>query len=290
MKVIQTYVSLVHMPNPPWSDAENDLIVADYFAMLTADLSGRVYKKADHNRKLQSLIGRSRGSIEYKYQNISAVLMGAGESWIPGYKPAFNFQMSLVNAVVRWLDHNAEKMTLTTSVGELLVDVAEMTEIAIGPPPTVSERRPQHEVDQMRAIAWKFDFAGRAERNRTLGRAGERRVLAHERATLIGAGRSDLAKRVRWAAKEDGDGAGYDVASFSPEGQTRLIEVKTTNGWARTPFHITRNEVAVAEERPADWRLLRLWNFARMPRAFELRPPLDTHVTLIATSFEARFG
>ena len=266
MKVIQTYVSLVHMPNPPWSDAENDLIVADYFAMLTVDLSGRVYEKAEHNRRLQSLIGRSRGSIEYKYQNISAVLMGAGESWIPGYKPAFNYQMSLVNAVVRWLDHNAEKLTLTTSAGELAVDVTEMTEITIGPPPTVSERRPQNEVDQMRAIARKFDFAGRAERNRTLGRAGERRVLAHERATLIGAGRSDLAKRVRWVSEEDGDGAGYDVASFSPEGQTRLIEVKTTNGWARTPFHISRNEVVVAEERPADWRLLRLWNFARMPR------------------------
>ena len=290
MKVIQTYVSLVHMPNPPWSDAENDLIVADYFAMLTAGLSGRVYEKAEHNRRLQSLIGRSRGSIEYKYQNISAVLMGAGESWIPGYKPAFNYQMSLVNAVVRWLDHNADKLTITTSAGELAVDVTEMTEIAIGPPPTVSERRPQHEVDQMRAIARKFDIAGRAGRNRALGRAGEQRVLAHERATLIGAGRSDLAKRVRWVSEEEGDGAGYDIASYSSEGKTRLVEVKTTNGWARTPFYITRNEVAVAGERPADWRLLRLWNFARVPRAFELRPPLNAHVTLIATSFEARFG
>lgn len=290
MKEIQTYVSLVHMPNPSWSDTENDLIVADYFSMLTADLSGRFYRKADHNRRLQSLIDRSRGSIEYKYQNISAVLMGAGECWIPGYKPAFNFQMSLVNAVVRWLDHNSEELTLATSAGELAVDVAEMNAIAIGPAPTVTERRPQHEVDQMRAIARKFDFAGRAERNRRLGRAGERRVLAHERATLIGAGRSDLAKRVRWVSEEDGDGAGYDVASFSPDGRTRLIEVKTTNGWARTPFRITRNEVAVAEERAADWRLLRLWNFARMPRAFELFPPLDAHVKLIATSFEARFG
>ena len=41
--------------------------------------------------------------------------------------------------------------------------------------------------------------------------------------------------------------------------------------------------------RPTEWCLLRLWNFAREPRAFELRPPLDAHVTLIATSFEARF-
>ena len=61
-------------------------------------------------------------------------------------------------------------------------------------------------------------------------------------------------------SEEDGDGAGYDIESYSPEGQTRLIEVKTTNGWEQTPFHITRNELAVAEDRPTEWCLLRLWN------------------------------
>ena len=132
-------------------------------------------------------------------------------------------------------------------------------------------------------------MAGRAERNRVLGRAGEVRALAHERATLVGAGRRDLAGRVRWVSEEDGDGAGYDIASYAPDGRVRLVEVKTTNGWERTPFYLTRNERAVAEEAPAEWRLLRLWNFARAPRAFELRPPLDRHVMLIATGFEARF-
>lgn len=72
-------------------------------------------------------------------------------------------------------------------------------------------------------------------------------------------------------------------------GYIRLVEVKTTNGWERTPFHITRNELAVADNRPTERCLLRLWNFAREARAFELRPPLDAHVSLIATSFEARF-
>jgi hypothetical protein len=46
-------------------------------------------------------------------------------------------------------------------------------------------------------------------------------------------------------SEEDGDGAGYDIASFAPDGRPRLIEVKTTNGWERTPFHISRNELAV---------------------------------------------
>lgn len=138
-------------------------------------------------------------------------------------------------------------------------------------------------------IACTFDAAGRDARNRALGRAGEERVLAHERAVLRAAGRGDLARKVRWVAQEEGDGAGYDIASFAPDGAPRLIEVKTTNGWERTPFHITRNELAVARDRPREWCLLRLWNFAREPKAFELRPPLEAHFSLIATTFEARF-
>jgi hypothetical protein len=141
----------------------------------------------------------------------------------------------------------------------------------------------------MLRIARKYDVAGRDARNRALGRAGEERVLRHERAVLRGAGRDDLARAVRWVSEEDGDGAGYDIASFTTEGRTRLIEVKTTNGWERTPFHISRNELAVAEERRADWSLFRLWNFAREPRAFELHPPLEAHVTLTATTFQASF-
>lgn len=67
-----------------WSDEQNDAIVADYFAMLGDDIAGQSYSKAEHNRLLQAAINRPRGSIEYKHQNISAVLKGLGEDWIPG--------------------------------------------------------------------------------------------------------------------------------------------------------------------------------------------------------------
>ena len=79
-----------------WTDAENDTIVADYFAMLAGEEAGQPYSKAEHNRMVAQLTGRPRGSIEYKHQNISAVLKGLGETWIQGYKPAYNFQGSLV--------------------------------------------------------------------------------------------------------------------------------------------------------------------------------------------------
>lgn len=112
-------------------------------------------------------------------------------------------------------------------------------------------------------------------------------MLAHERANLLAAGRPDLADRIRWVSDQDGDGTGFDIESFEPNGDNRLVEVKTTNGWERTPFHITRNELAVAEARREHWRLVRLWNFSRSPTAFELRPPLEAHVSLMATSYQA---
>ncbi len=277
------------MSSEAWTDEENDLIVADYFAMLVNDVSGVPYTKADHRRRLvPRLRNRSEGSVEFKHQNISAVLKGLGEDWIMGYKPAFNFQLSLVDAVVRWLDFHPiwrpVALSPTPSSG-----LYEAPPLWIGPPPTQSNGPAPQELEQMLHIARKFDVAGRDEKNRALGRAGEERVLAHERSSLTLAGRDDLAKAVRWVADEDGDGAGYDIASFNPDGSPRLIEVKTTNGWERTPFYISRNELAVADERRADWSLVRLWNFSREPKAFELHPPLEAHLSLTATTFQASF-
>lgn len=272
-----------------WSDEQNDAIVADYFSMLADDIVGRAYSKAEHNRLLQAVIGRPRGSIEYKHQNISAVLKGLGEDWIAGYKPAFNFQASLIDAVVRWLDRRPDWLAPATRMAMGQSTLQEEAILWIGPPPTYSNAPPPDELEQMTSIARKYDVAERDARNRALGRAGEERVLAHERACLLAVGRADLAERIRWVSHVDGDGAGYDILSFDTDGGDRLIEVKTTNGWERTPFHITRSELAVAEERREDWRLVRLWNFAREPKAFELRPPLEAHVSLLATSYQASF-
>jgi hypothetical protein len=277
------------MLNRRWTDEENDLIVADYFAMLAEDMAHRTYNKAQHRRGLIPLLrSRTEGSIEFKHRNISAVLKGLGEDWISGYKPAFNFQMALVDAVARWLARNPAwlgRMPGTRPAAGL----REAAQFWIGPPPTLSNQPPPQELEQMLHVARMFDVAGRDERNRVLGRAGEERVVAHERSALKMAGRDDLARKVRWISKEDGDGAGYDIASFTPDGRERLIEVKTTNGWDRTPFYISRNELAVAEERRSEWCLFRLWNFSREPKAFELHPPLDAHVSLSATAFQASF-
>jgi hypothetical protein len=53
-----------------WSPAEVDLVVADYFAMLAAELSGAEYSKAEHNRNLRPLLnGGSKGSVEFRHDS-----------------------------------------------------------------------------------------------------------------------------------------------------------------------------------------------------------------------------
>jgi hypothetical protein len=275
------------MNSTDWSDLQNDAVVASYFAMLSDELSGRSYNKAAQNRLLQGQIGRSRGSIEFKLSNVSAVFKGLGLPTIRGYQPRFNFQMSLAEAASRWLAHHPE-WELALHRNEIR-QMAEPAPIFIGVAPTLRNAPPPDEVAQMQRVARRFDVAGRDERNRALGHSGEERVFHHERTALQQQGRADLASRVRWVSQEDGDGAGYDIASFTSEGRERLIEVKTTNGWERTPFHISRNELEVANERHGDWYLFRLYEYSRSPKAFELRPPLDAHVSLTATSFQASF-
>jgi hypothetical protein len=280
----------VTLPNDDWSDAQNDAIVVDYFGMLAKASAGALLNKAEHNRELQERIGRSRGSIEFKHRNISAILKGLGEEWLPGYLPAFNFQDALVDAVARWLARYPDWLQRPPKMAATAPGMAEEEMLWIGPPPTMGNALPPMELEQMTRLATRFDVAGRDAHNRALGRAGEELALRHERAALSAAGRRDLADKVRWVAEEDGDGAGYDIASFASDGCPRLIEVKTTNGWERTPFHITRNELAVAEARRSEWCLLRIWQFGRSPKAFELHPPLNSHVSLTPTSFVAAWA
>src|SRR5260370_14476501 len=86
-----------------WENDELDVIVADYFAMLAEDLAGRAYVKSRHSAVLMAQIGRTHRSVEFKHQNISAVLDELGMPWIPGYKPKRNYQNAIFDAIDRYL-------------------------------------------------------------------------------------------------------------------------------------------------------------------------------------------
>ena len=70
--------------------------------MLKLELAARPYVKKSFIREaLGELPARTRGAVEYKYQNISAVLHDAGHSWVKGYKPAKNAQQELRHEVLQ---------------------------------------------------------------------------------------------------------------------------------------------------------------------------------------------
>jgi hypothetical protein len=239
----------------PWSDDELDAIIADYFSMLDAELSRRSYVKAKHSAALMARIGRTHRSVEFKHQNISAVLEELCLPWIPGYKPKRNYLQ--------------EELSVFTD-----------------PPALVPEKdRPW----QLEKLVKKFDPVERDYRNRVLGRAGEEFVIDQERKKLAKIERPDLANKVRWVAEEDGDGAGYDIASFDPAGNELLIEVKTTNGAAKTPFFLTRNEYETGKARAESWRLYRVHLFSQTPRIFTLAPPLASVLHLRTEAWRASF-
>src|SRR5271166_6368147 len=80
-----------------WTAEEVSLIVADYFHMLRLDLADQPFNKAEQNRSLRERFNaRSKGSVEFKHQNISAVLLEMGLPYLDGYKPARNYQKRLL--------------------------------------------------------------------------------------------------------------------------------------------------------------------------------------------------
>jgi hypothetical protein len=273
-----------------WSDREVDLIVADYFDMLRLELAGESYVKKHRNEALQKLTGRSHRSIEFKHANISAVLLKLGLPWIRGYKPMPHYQGALIDGIERFLQMQPAFLQAPHDVAgaHANAQLDEAPSLFIEASPVV-ERGATAEPPQLSRLIRKFDPAARDERNRTLGKAGEEKVFFSERSRLASEGRNDLARQVRWVSQEDGDGAGYDILSFDAAGRERLLEVKTTTGYQLTPFYISENERSLSEERPDVFRLVRVYDFIRKPRAFELVPPLANSVLLRPVTHRATF-
>lgn len=84
-----------------WSSAEVTEIVAAYFDMLDLELAGTPYKKTTFNSRVQTQTGRSKGSVDFKFQNVSAVMQQLGFRWLTGYRPAKNAQ---TRAIIKAID------------------------------------------------------------------------------------------------------------------------------------------------------------------------------------------
>jgi hypothetical protein len=104
------------------------------------------------------------------------------------------------------------------------------------------------------------------------GAPARRWLSKFERNRLRRAGRDDLAEDVRWVSDRDGDHLRYDIRSF--DGQDRLLEVKTTNGHARTRFWLSNNQCDVAAKNPETY-VRRVYHFRNGAEMFDIRPPLN---------------
>ena len=82
-----------------WSDSDTAEMIALYNMFLAHQQAGEKYTKAAPIRALAEKKGRSKGSIEAKMMNLSAVYRDLGMEWVTGYKPLSNYAKSLKDAV-----------------------------------------------------------------------------------------------------------------------------------------------------------------------------------------------
>lgn len=253
-----------------WTDEENRETVRSYFAMLEQELTNQPYVKADYRRLLAQRLGRSPGAIEYKYQNVSAVLLSMRAPFIDGYKPAWNYQASLERTVGEFLRHEprigSQMESSVSAPAAPRIDL--MWRQDVFPTLALSEVWKHN----ARPVPVPRDFVQLEAANRALGIAGELAIVEFEQKRLTAAGQTRLAARIDHVSRTAGDGLGYDISSFEADGKPRLIEVKTTRRGVDWPMFLSRHEVDVSEELADVYFLYRVFEFSKpKPGLYQLK-------------------
>lgn len=274
-----------------WSDIEVELIIADYFSMLRDELSGLVLNKTQHRKKLKSVLqNRSDSSIEYKHQNISAILIKYGLPFIKGYKPMWNYQQILEEKTIEYLSTQKqliEPILIYFADSKEIVDtpIADFSTVYAAPPEKHVFSEPQT-VYQKRPI--KINYLEREQNNSLLGTKGEAFIFEYERWRLTSLGEISLADKIQWVAKED-DGAGFDILSKNLDGSDRFIEVKTTKLTKDTPIFFSKNEYDFSQSNKKNYYLYRVFNFTQNPKLFSINGSFDDFCQKEAIQFRGYF-
>jgi hypothetical protein len=278
-----------------WSAEEVDLIVADYFEMLRLDLADRPFSKSERNQALRGRLNRrSKGSVEFKHQNISAALVDLELPYLRGYKPAKNYQKRLLpQAIEAYIEaHPGLHDQIAASP---VMNPDSLPPAEEGDPNALFVPRPDRmAVASRESKPWlsrrgrKVDYARRDAINRHLGRLGEQFTLDLERRCLKAAQRNDLAARVEWISETCGDGLGFDILSFDPVDDTELfLEIKTTCLELYFPFIVTENERRCSEDVGDRFQLYRVFDFSRRPRLYVLPGALSKSCQLEPMQYRA---
>lgn len=274
-----------------WSKQEIALIIADYFLMLTKELAGEKFNKTEHRNSLLPLLNnRSKGSVEFKHQNISAVLTKLGQPFIVGYKPRFNYQLILEEGIVDHLYANSSLDPIFKEFSDKQVlsdiDSLDFNTILVQPPELNLAGEPKAKYSRR---VGKTNYLLREQSNSALGTSGESLVLEFEKWSLKNKGKNNLADQVEWVSESMGDGLGFDILSRNTNGTDKFIEVKTTKLSMDTPFYFSKNELEVSIEKSRDYHLYRVFDFVRDPRMFSINGSFDKICSYEAISFRGHF-
>lgn len=265
-----------------WDEEEVPKAVDAYFRMLELELRGERFHKSDFYWALSDDLGRSKGSVERQLMKTSAILVVSGGTYISGYKPNRYVHQLLLEAV-------EEKVAKANGLRERMVRVAVAPEVEfagqldreIPVPNDFAFPYPHGVIREGGGI----DFSILEGANETRGRLGEKLVFNRERLKLAALGREDLAAQVRHVSVEDGDGLGYDVLSFTPDGEKRFLEVKTTVRSKYQPFHVSSKEVDFSTEEPERFSLVRVFSIHNKLGCYELHGSLQESAQLLPESY-----
>jgi len=277
----------------PWSKEEVEAIVADYFLMLCRELKGESYSKMDHrNRLVEKLTPRNAGSVQKKYQTISAALLALNLPYIRGYKPLDNYQTLLIEQIDVHLEKHPEIVGVLTAYAErsLLAPVQRdlFFRATVVDPPEPHPPESGNKERLLRKIMKKYTFVTAEANNSDLEEAGKGFVLDLERARLREEGSLRMADRIEQISAKRASVAPYDILSYECNEKPLFIKVKTTSCGMRFPFSLSAAELAFSAANPDSYRLYRLFDFPEAPRLFILKGRLYDWIRLIPESFLAR--
>jgi hypothetical protein len=274
-----------------WSQQEIDIIVADYFSILSDELENKPINKTEHRKKIQPLLrNRSEKSIDFKHMNISAVLRNMGIPYIKGYKPYINYQKLLETNVITYLKNHLYLESTFKSFAEstTIAEPAQLSfeKILEGLP----ERQPiVKETESIYRTPIKVNYLELEQANSSIGKSGEKIVYDYERWRLIHEGKESLADSIEWVSQTQGDGLGFDILSKNTNGTDRYIEVKSTKLTKEAPIFFSRNEYEFSLSNASNYYLYRVFNLNQNPKIFIANGKFDDFCNYEAVKFRGSF-
>lgn len=105
----------------------------------------------------------------------------------------------------------------------------------------------------------KIDWENINKDKSVTGLKGEEIAVEIEKEYLKSINREDLAEKVKQVSI-DGDGAGYDILSYFPDGQEKYIEVKSSKNSNSNSFNISSNELDFMKRNQYNYQIWRIFN------------------------------